>query len=225
MTRSFLFDDDMDVVDLLQDLEQAFGLRLTDEELQRCRTIGDLFGLMETRIERSSNGSCATAMCFYRLRRALQPRITMELRPKTGIVELRSVPVRRLHRIIDQECGLRPPPPYISLWGCIALILVAALPLFALAAGWPLWLALTSVVPAVALYRMAPMRLPRGVNTFGDLVRVVASRSIGTLSKEGARLGSTEAWAAFKDIVSGHSPFQEVITPDALILAPRKLAS
>lgn len=217
---------DLDDVELIQDVEEAFGVRFSDDELNRCYTVGDLFRLVETQLPPGAAGGCATAICFYRLRRGLQPRIATKLQPKTAISGLGCMSVRNLHRIIEQECHLRPPMPYISVWGCIALLLAGALPLGVLALGMTWWVAAVSVIPAIVLYRMAPIRLPETIHTFGDLVRLVTSRSVGRLSQEGARLGSSEAWSAFKDILSDHSLLpKNAISPDTLIYASKKAAS
>ncbi len=218
---------DLDDVDMLEDVEAAFGFRVSDEELARCWTVGDLFELIDARLpSEGSAGSCATAMCFYRLRRAIQPQLAICLRPSTPIEELRLLSVREVHQIIKEECGLRPPPPTLSLWGCIALVLVPALPLGALALDLGWWTAAASTIGPVAGYRLAPIRHPKSVQTFGDLVRQVSSRSIGELSKQGARLRTPEAWAAFRDILSDHTALpKDMITPETLILAPKKAAS
>lgn len=226
MPSSLGLEGDLDDVELIQDVEEAFGLRFSDSELAGCWTAGDLFEIVEARLPQSSGGSCATAMCFNRLRRALRPLIGSELRPNTALDALGGVSVRNLHRIIAQECGLRPPLPYVSLWGCIALSLVAALPLGALALGLAWWVAVASAVPGLMLYRAAPIRLPNSLRTFGDLVRVVSSRSIGTLAQQGARLNTSEAWTAFTDILGDHSLLaKEAIAPDTLLYAQRKAAS
>ncbi len=226
MSSSLGLIGDLDDVELIQDVEDAFGLRFSNDELSGCRTAGDLFRLVETQLSQSSAGSCATAMCFYRLRRALQPRIATDLRPKTAVVVLESLSVRDLHRTIKEECRLRPPLPYVSLWGCIALVLIVALPLSAIALGLG-WLgAAASAFAAIGLYRMAPIRLPDSVNTFGDLVRLISSRSIGILAEQGARLRPAEAWPAFTDILSDHSFLPKAaIRPTTLIYALKKVAS
>ena len=163
MSSSLDLAGDLDDVELIEDVEEAFGFRFSDDELKRCRTVGDLFSLVEARLPQVSEGSCSTAMCFYQLRRALQPRVATQLRPRTPIGELRSVSVRSLHRIIKQECGLRPPLQYLSLWGCIALALIVALPLGTLALRWAWWAAAVSAIPDIALFQTAPIRLPENV--------------------------------------------------------------
>lgn len=218
---------DLDDAKMLEDVEAAFGFRVSNEELVHCWTVGDLFELIDARLpSEGSAGSCATAMCFYRLRRAIQPRLAIGLRPSTPIGELQRLSVREVHRIIKEGCGLRPPPPTLSLWGCIALVLVPALPLGALALelGW--WAAAASAIVPVAGYRLAPIRHPESVQTFGDLVRQVSSRSMGALSRQGARMRTPEAWEAFRDILSDHTALpKDMITPETLILAPKKAVS
>jgi hypothetical protein len=224
MTSSLGLAGDLDDVELIQDVEAAFGIRLVDEEISRCSTVGHLFNLVETRLPDMPKGqSCGTAMCFYRLRRALQPHSATDLKPKTSISTLGAVPVRKLHHVIETECGLRPPPQYISLWGCLALLLVAALPFGLFAVGMPWWVALPSAAFGAGLYWFAPIRLPGEVETFGDLVRIVASQSIGALAGQGARLGPKEAWQAFTDVLSNHSQLsKDQIGVETLLLAPKK---
>lgn len=66
-------DDDLDGVELVQDVEAAFGLHLPEDELSRCNTVVDLLKLIEERLPTSEiqEQRCATAMCFYRARRSL----------------------------------------------------------------------------------------------------------------------------------------------------------
>lgn len=186
------------------------GFRLSNDDLNRCRTVGDLFELVEGHLPTSSfKGNCATAMAFYRLRRAIQPRIKITLRPQTPISALAAIRVRELHRIIKEECGLRPPIKYASFWGCVALVAIPVLPASALALGLEWWIALLSALLAFGIYRQASIRLPDTMLTFGDLVRVVSSQSVGSLAQQGARLRDTEAWDAFRDILTDHTPYRK----------------
>ena len=227
MTSSLGLAGDLDDVELIQDVEAAFGIRLADDEIERCSTVGQLFELIEARLPQMPNGhSCATAMCFYRLRRALQSHSATALKPMTSISALSAVPVRKLHHIIETECGLRSPPHCITLWGCLALLLVLALPFGLFAVGMPWWIAFPSAALGIGLYRLAPIQLPGEVETFGDLVRIVASRSIGALAGQGARLGPKEAWQAFTDVLSDHTQLSKgEIGPETLLLAPKEASA
>jgi hypothetical protein len=226
MQTSLGLDGDLDDVDLVEDIETAFAVRFADEDISKCRTVGDVFALVAATLPKNKvGGSCATAMCFYRLRRALQPRHDIELRPDTPIDQLRVDSVRELYRLIEHDCDLRAPPKIISVWGCIALVLIGALPLASVMFGASWWMAAASAFPAVAFYAAAPIRLPADVANFGDLVRRVADRSIGSLQAKGARVSSPEAWSAFKGIVADHTVLpRDEISPDTLLLTPAKAA-
>jgi hypothetical protein len=218
---------DLDDVELVEDIETAFALRFEDDDLRECRTVGDLFAIIERSLPTSAvGGSCATSMCFYRLRRALRSRVDCDLRPDNPIECLKHISIRELYRVIESDCGLRPPTQIISIWGCVALLLIAALPLGCISLGWPWWLAAASALPAIVLYSFAPIRLPKNIITFGDLVRRVAARSIGSLSAKGARLRPPEAWAVLKDIVSDHTVLpKDEISRDTLLLGRAEAVS
>jgi hypothetical protein len=215
---------DLDDVVLVEDIEAAFGYRFADDEIANCWTVGHLFELVENRLSPDNmRGSCASTVCFYRLRRALQQFSDVKLTPNTPITDLRGLSVRKLHQIIAEQCGLRPPPSVLTAWGCAAAISLLALPFASIALELPWWIAGFSPLVAYAAYRSAPIGLPEGIGTLGDLTNEVASRSIGTLAKHGARLNRSEAWIAFKDILSDHSELpKDQILSETLILKPTK---
>lgn len=218
---------DLDDVELIEDIEASFGTRFSDDDLKHCRTVGDLFTVVKARLPSADAGErCATAMCFFRMRRALQPLLGAELRPSTSIEQLSGLSVRELYDVLKDDCGLRPPPSVISIWGCIALMLVGLLPLASIGLALTWWLAAASALPAIGLYSLAPIRLPKDVATFGDLVRIVSARNIGILSDQGARLRVPEAWTALRDIIADHTilPKQDIAL-DTLIYTRKKAAS
>lgn len=213
---------DLDDVAMIEDVESAFGVRFTAEELASCHTVGDIYRLIVGRLPRegTSGGACATAMSFYRLRAALQHLAPDEpLRPSTPIAVLASLPVRRLHRLIEERAGLRPPHPIMSWQGCVALTLMVAAPLAAYAYGVPLWGAIACAAPPYVLSLLAPIRLPADIKTLGDLAERVAGRSIGKLAEKGARLDEDEAWQALVTVLDDHTDLPPAkITPAALLL-------
>lgn len=50
MTSSLGLAGDLDDVDLVEDVEAAFSIRLGDDEISRCSTVGQLFELIEARL-------------------------------------------------------------------------------------------------------------------------------------------------------------------------------
>ena len=223
MSSSLGLQGDFDDIDLIEDVEAAFGFRLSDCDLSHCRTVGDLFELVKARLPTSGlAGNCAKAMTFYRLRRAIQPRIAITLRPGTSLSALSDLRVQELLRIIKEDCGLRPPGHFISCWGCVALVAIPALPVAAMALGLGWWSAILAALLAISVFRKMPIRLPDTLLTFGDLVRSVSSRNIGTLAAQGARLSVPEAWDVFRDVLSDHTILpKETIAPETLLLHPK----
>lgn len=208
MRTSLGLEGDLDDVELVQDIERAFDIRLSDDELKYCETVGDLFGLVVARlpVERDSADRCASAMCFYRLRRTvLTIAPHLELRPSSSIDMLRPISVKALYRAIQRTNGLRPPAPYLSAWGGVSLLGAVAVPIVLLWLGAPWWAACIAVLVAIALYRLSPVRLPPRLNTFGELVELVTARSIGTLAVHGARLRPAEAWKALQTVCADHA--------------------
>lgn len=197
---------DLDDVELVQDVEQAFGVRLPDYELSRCHTVGDLFELVAARLPSQADADrCATAMCFYRLRRAvlaLAPDV--QLHPSTPIDMLQAIPVKSLYRSIE-GVGLRPPPLYISMWAGFSLFLAVAAPIGLMLCGAPWWAAVLAVLLAITGYRLSPVRLPPQVKTVRNLVELVAARSVRTLADQGARLRPAEAWKALQTVCADHA--------------------
>ena len=86
MTNSLdLGDEEFDLIDLQVEIESAFGLRLSDEEAESVRTMGDLHVLLMRRIGPAEGDSCLTTMAFLRLRRAIAPLVPdIRLQPIDG---------------------------------------------------------------------------------------------------------------------------------------------
>jgi hypothetical protein len=219
---------DLDDVELLEDVERAFRIRLP-RELPHCHTVGDLFELIVDRLPDGDPeaGRCATAMAFYRLRRAvltLAPDVT--LRPATPLDGLSSVPVRSLDRAFRKAEGVRVPDSCRPARGGPALLLAVALPIGILLSGAPVWAALLALPLSAALYQLSPLRFPRQIKTIGDLAERVAAHNVGMLAARGGRLGPAEAWRALRTICASHSMMVDAdgIGADTLILDPRRIA-
>jgi len=219
---------DLDDVELVEDIEQAFGVSLPDGELSNCNTVGDLFDFVLARIpDRDVEADrCATAMCFYRLRRAVQSLApSIQLRPSTPISVLRDLSVKSLYAAMQGGEGMRAPNAYLSQWGAGSLLIAIAGPVGLRLAGTSWWLACGALVVGVILYRFSPVRLPPQAKTVRDLVELVAARNIGELSAQGARLRPTEAWQALKALCSDHAaPSDGEISRETLIYGHRLAA-
>jgi hypothetical protein len=232
MRTSLSLAGDLDDVDFVHDVEQAFDIQFPDD-VWSCETVGDLFALVVARLpgQDGTSGRCASAMCFHRLRRAvltLAPHL--ELRPSTPIGVLRFVPVERLYHAIRSSGNLRTPPPYLSAWGVCGLLLAVAAPFGSPLLGVPWWAAISAVVPcllaAAVLVWFLPGRLPPDVETVGDLVERLTALNIGRLAAHGARLGPTEAWETLRTLCEDLAGSRGgEIGAGTLLLQPRKAAA
>ncbi len=216
---------DLDDVELIQDVERAFAVKLGDEELSACSTVGNLFELVAKQLPDSSSAAnrCASGMCFYRVRRALLAfNAEVLVRPSTPIKALRKVPVRAFYRHLREAAGLEPPKVYISGLGAASLLLAAALPAALLWSGLPWWSAILALVLAGSCYRLSPLRFPPEASTFGDFVELVTAHNIAALAEQGARLRPADAWKAFRAVCADHAVTRdEEIGPNTLIYAVR----
>ncbi|MGE0230227.1 MAG: hypothetical protein AB7O39_07500 [Flavobacteriaceae bacterium] len=222
--------------ELVHDLAEAFGYSPVFSEARPCETVGDLFeGFAEPLGDDGFDGRCATAICFYRLRGLLQPKLDIELRPKTPINELSGLSVRKICAIIQKDGGMRPFVPNLGFWGTTAYCLLFALPIALLTLSLldvlsvPGWVFLASMPVAVTIFVLSLVfaaTFPPEIKTFGDIVRIVASQNIGKLAEQGARLGRKEAWTVVGDIASKYSMVpRDAISPDMLIFKQQETAA
>jgi len=75
MANSLDLDPEWGAIDLLQEVEQTFGIKILNEEAERCITVGDLYNVIcgHSPGWDAQRGNCGSAMVFYRMRRSLSP--------------------------------------------------------------------------------------------------------------------------------------------------------
>jgi hypothetical protein len=61
----------LDVVELVMELEDRFGIDLTDEDLEGTQTVADLYRLVVSKLEHKEAWPCLTSVLFLRMRKAL----------------------------------------------------------------------------------------------------------------------------------------------------------
>ena len=205
-------DDDLDGVELLQNLEFSFGIKFLNEEAMSCWTVGDLSRLVQSHLHDCDIGArCATAMAFYRLRRAFsligaEPRLT----PATGLKDIPlPSPKAAFRQIQDTYPEMRLPllPLSTAGQGGLALLLIGAISAIvtlAIAPRWSLFPVLGAAVGA-ALMRWERGRFPPECRTLGDLARKVAGLNFFALTKAGARYRQADICVAILEILTEHS--------------------
>lgn len=80
----------LDLAELVIDVEEEFGIRITDEEAQRCNTVGELVAYVQACLGVKGRQWCWTGHAFRALREALvvEARVPRAgLRPSTPLRE------------------------------------------------------------------------------------------------------------------------------------------
>lgn len=199
--NSLGWDEIMDSVEALQELEAVFRIEIADKEAESMETVGDLFDVILAKQPPGERGKCAGAVAFYRLRRAVGERT---LTPASPIEFLNRRGAKRALAQLKDRTGLRLPSPRLARlgqFGCAAAVagsLALVVCLVALSAGHASMMlvgaALLAVAWGVLATRLDRGLLPRGCETLGGLAKVAAAASYGVLVAQGVRAREAEMW-------------------------------
>lgn len=224
--NTLALDDDLDPVDILQKIERAFGVKITDAEAQSIVQVGQLFDLLEAKLGPASGEKCATAMAFYRLRRAIiQDAPLISLEPETSLADICDGNPKLAFRNLKERCGLTLPTLLIGWMGVTGL----ALPVIVVLGGllgyewinelldfgpkpglaWTLIAAGVFCISA-GLTWADPMKISYRLKTLADLATVTAALNYGGLVREGARHRPKELWHALTEVLS---EFNDALAP------------
>ena len=219
-------DDELDTVEVVLNLETSFSIRFTDAEASAWRTVGDIYSTLRSRVSNSRKraGRCATAMTFYRLRRALSHlSIDARLRPDTPLKGITTLTTRTLFKQISASSGLRMPRPRVALWGTVGAlsILASMIGLATTAVFLPHWWPVPVLAAAlgIMLLWLDPGDIPFDCQNLGDLSRKVTGLNFGKLSNEGVELRDKDLWNALVEVLSEDTFLPKLeIRPETLLL-------
>jgi acyl carrier protein len=194
-------------------LERIFDVEFTDEETEQLLTVGDLHDLL---LRKMSPGGekCASAMSYYRLRRAVMKNFPgKQLSPSFDLSRLDSTSAHVLFKDLERATGLNLPMADLTRIGLIgeAILLpslavgfVGAIPAFVYSridgpysdVVWWLWIIafLGGIVLSVVLARLDPGRIPEDCRTLGGLAKRTAELSYGRLIRLGAARRDEDIW-------------------------------
>jgi hypothetical protein len=222
---------DGDDVDIVYDVERAFGVKLTDEEARRTRTVGQLHDHIERKIVSSAvSRACLSQAAFYRLRRALREMgIDARIAPQTPLSLLNGIPPKSLAkkwRLLARKADLKLPRLETEFrgWRSEALSWIITLITFVLGLHMSVgvwhqlttlsvaWMIIPVIFGAVAMsigidHVLALRRLPRRLATVGDLAREAEGCSFTKLAAEKNGCSPSDRWFALTAILretSGH---------------------
>jgi hypothetical protein len=177
----------LDVVELVMDIEDEFGVDFTDEAAEHCHTVREValyvYGLIESRP--LSAEICPSARRFHELRdriESITPNRADALRPKSQVAE--ALP-RGMRRRLWRTAGFALPRLQLPTWGRVfvglaglgTFIVVGVCFVVGLRIDASASIVLSGAIAiflTIALYMaMFPARreLPDGINTLADLVR------------------------------------------------------
>lgn len=178
---------DGDETQLLKDVEQAFGVTITDAEAESCETIGQVYDLVSQKLQAGDapNLGCPTAIAFFRLRRELR-RLgnTRRITPQTKLADL--LPARRFKSAygdLVRRVGFNPPPVELRPASGAILMLVLIF-----GASLSLWLGswapfLSGVLLAIILAALLPTTVPKDMACLGEFARHCAAWNFGTIAR------------------------------------------
>jgi len=178
----------LDSVELVMEVEEHFGIRFSDTQAERIRTVGDLVELCRQRIHTAITGRCYSLPCFLALRTATRDVVedpTLRIRPATAVVDVLSPSARqalweRLESILGSAPDglLRPRGLQRALLVVtFATTLVCAVALYGLAGFSFTLIAIILVVGIVTaiLLQMVTQSWcilpPKGYATFGEITQ------------------------------------------------------
>jgi hypothetical protein len=216
MANSLDLDPEWGAIDLLEEVETTFDIKIADEEAERCCTVGDLYDIVCAHSPDWDNqgGSCGSSIVFYRLRRSLNPGDKRAVRPGTTLAATGLQPSRLFKKLAD-DTRLRLPSydltrpgmtgGYLLVGGFLAAI-VALLSGHWIVAG----LAVLVALSGVPLLRLDPGRLPAGTVTVADLVRRTVPLNAAGLKEAGGR--SADRWSVLVALAAEHGtlPLDEI---------------
>ncbi len=218
----------LDTVELVMEVEDAFGIEIPDDEATRCATVGDLYACVLRRVSGRQSNVCLSAHIFYRLRRAfaeLRPTTAPRIHPSTPLESL-AAPLerRRAWRYVERQSGLRLPglERSVGVSRVLALAAVTAFGASLVALSWA-WtsacagLLLAGVTGTIGWMLTQPLaiHLPHGCNTVGNLAQFALSTNCTELARA-HRLPSADVWHVLSGIICEQLGVERArVTPDA----------
>lgn len=192
MMNTLDLDPEWGAVDLIEEVEGAFGIEISDTEAEQCETVGHIYAVVSAHLPDwdAQSGKCSSSMTFYKIRRALDPDRATAISPRTVLTRCDSP--AKLFRMLACNTGLRLPEAdqtwlgktggLLFTFGLIAVIVTLTVGHLAVSG---LMLAFGAL--GGALEWIDRGKMPPGITTVGDLVRRTAPLNVRRLRTEGGR--------------------------------------
>ena len=199
---------DGDEIELIEEIETAFDIQLSNSELEKTENVGQLFDRLSAYFEDAiSTKCCFSAHVFYRLRSSLSCLgLNEKIRPGTNLKQIigpqEHWPIKRR---LEESTGLRLPSLCmgpIQTVGCFTAAASILLPvLFSSLLGWP-FIASIPVLLAVLAVGLKLIRTEYGQRLgieYSDircLTRLTVAMNYGHLVGQLGYPGKNDLWKA-----------------------------
>jgi hypothetical protein len=218
---------DLDDVELIQAVEAAFGVRLSNDELTRLQTVGDLRDLLQAHVRHVERGDlpCVTAAAYRRLRSAIRKRRPeLLLHPKTPMRSfIGRSDARDWWQYLEGEAALALPQLTLSIPGALVVVALVVSPVAVFYfAGSSFGILSLPLLPAAGwLSRRLGRNLPREPETLGALARVAAAKNISSLSWPAGVVRTKDIWSSLEAIIRDELSFPGPIRPETRFFPKR----
>ena len=197
----------LESVELIMDVEDAFGIQIADEEASKIVTVGELYETILGKLKQARSEECMTAKMFYRLRRglsALTGASRRAVRPDTLLEALVPSSRRRefwrhLGQLLKMDLPSLQRPRWVA--NSMAAVILGLIAVTILAASIPS--TLSPILPGVAavgliltagrLTRPWATHLKPG-QTIGGLTKILLQDNFGVLAAETGHVNEKEVW-------------------------------
>lgn len=208
MANTLDLDPEWGAIDLLEEVEATFNIKIENEEAERCSTVGDLFDVVCAHSPNwdDHDGNCGSSMVFYRMRRSLNLGDKRGVTPDTALAASGLQPNHLFKKLTD-DTGLRL-PSYELTWlgrtGGYLLVGGILAAIVALVSGHWIVGGLVALIAlaGLPLLRADPGSLPAGTVTVADLVRRTVPLNAASLNEAGAR--PADRWSVLVALAAEH---------------------
>lgn len=226
---------DLDDIAMIEAIEDAFEIKLLDEEVSSCFTVGDIYALILKKFPHvaRSTAPCTSAAAYYALKRALRTlRPGARVSRDTSLRELLAPSPRTAWQNLSQATGFD--LPSLELTGA-GLILTTGLTLSPLVwmlstydwqrglehsligrlLGAVLFGMLAFAGGVMLAHRLRLEGIPRHLRTMGDLATAVAATNIAKIADTHGPARERELWASLEYIIRSQLAWNGPITPES----------
>jgi len=184
----------MDWIEIIMDVEDHFGISISDSEAERICTVGDLLSLLRRRIAAAQQKHCPAMPAFLSLRRLIRATChneSLRIRPRDSVTTVLNRQQRReLWTRLSDLLGA-PPDPLRRPPLLRRLLVGASLGMMPVALGsafvidfriWPLTMLMAAFAVGCLHYATLPFRWipPDGWSTLGDITNKIVGVSAAT---------------------------------------------